>query len=410
MGDDRGFPSTGGEHADGPSFEEHLESSALALRDALAALVREVGLDTSVPLRLSKALRVDKSLAWKICRVIDERDPIQLVRYVPGSSGLEIFLNAVVEAGASDGAVDGGRAAIAGFDRMVEVHAGDRATLQTMLHGTARDAELRRQASLRKLAFQGNSATLGVQARVHLRVGVIAPNADDPSLFDEAVSVGLVGLRRLRPGVRWPIAVRDVTLDAEGRRIRGRPIDEEGGEDPPFVPEFCSSPMPRIGLHQMADGTILYELEPGPVGNTGAVTCVLATHLRAIRERQDSSAGRWRDHQLRLVTPVELVVGDLFVHRSMRAASPEPIVFSAAAGVLSPEALGRGGTRLPLPERIRTLNGAPAIEGVDWYGRLVGRLFERMGWAASEFECYRIEIEYPPIPASLVMREHLPRT
>jgi hypothetical protein len=75
--------------------------------------------------------------------------------------------------------------------------------------------------------------------------------------------------------------------------------------------------------------------------------------------------------------------------------------------VLSPEAFGRGGMRLPLPERIRPLDGDIGIEGVDWYERLVRLMFDLMGWDRTEFQGHRIEIEYPPIPASLVMREHL---
>ena len=71
------------------------------------------------------------------------------------------------------------------FERMVEIHTGDRGTLEMMLG----DMTAREQSH--KLAYQGNSGTWGVRARAQLSLNMLAPNQDDPSQCDLVQIAGL---------------------------------------------------------------------------------------------------------------------------------------------------------------------------------------------------------------------------
>lgn len=390
-----------------PAFEDHLRTCASRLQRSVLALLDQSGMDRSVPLRVAKGLGIDKSLAWKICRVAEVTDPAELARCVPGSAGLEIFISAVSDAGVGDEEIKEGRAAIDAFEEMVTIHAGDRASLRTMLNGNDPEAEERRQESLRKLAYQGQSAMVGVQVRVHLRLGFVVPNAEDGSLVDEVSIVSLVDVRRLRMGACWPIAARKKTrVDPahEGSAVR-MPLDDSV-QGVPVVERFCSKPLPALTAIDTTEGTTAYVLEPGRVGNTGLVTCVLGLVTRGLPRGARLDGRAAMEHMLRLSTPAEIGVNDVFIHRDlMTSEPPRASALSTINGMLGME---RGTlASLPLLSEVESLSGRRLPEYAD-YGALLAYVHERLGWDQASFVGYRIRMTYPPVPMALVLQHDFP--
>src|SRR6185436_18897639 len=125
-------------------------------------------------------LRLDKNLAWKVARLAQSDDAVEAVRHLPGPAGVKRVLDAFAQAGAGPAEINAVRQAVARFDHMVGRHAGDRATLELLLASGGREQlDGQRLEASRKLAFQGNSATFGVQARVRFGLQILAPSASD---------------------------------------------------------------------------------------------------------------------------------------------------------------------------------------------------------------------------------------
>src|SRR5262249_14391982 len=154
-------------------------------------LYDSIGADPGKPQDVSRALRVNKTLAWNVARLLQAEDSLAAVSHVPGASSLEKVIQAGARNGADAETVAKAREAVADFRGMISAHAGDRPTLDLIIDG-ARSTKSPLELS-RKLAFRGNSGLYGVQARTHFQCNFIAPNWEDPSKLDMVAVRALVG-------------------------------------------------------------------------------------------------------------------------------------------------------------------------------------------------------------------------
>lgn len=394
-----------------PPFHEHLTRSVRELRGSLIELLLSVGADPTTPQVTARDFGLDKTLAWKVAKLIDATDPSVAVQHIPGKPGMKILLKAMERAGAPAPVTTAVQDAMSGFDRMVEIHTGDRATLDLALGAMAGapDQSDRLEAA-RKLAFQGNSATWGIQARVRLASYFIAPNADDPEMIDSAIVGGLVDCRRLRPDVAWPV-FQSQTYNDDGTDLTARvePIDPDAppGDGPPLMGRFCTDPRPLLRGIEVPGGT-LYELAEGPVGNMGTVSCIFGWYTRRFASIRRDEHNTFGEHPTRQYTPVESAICDLYVHRDLAVQMPpEAAVYSRLAGGVEYPESGRDRDLIPMGERVIELGAEPPIVStplVPGYPDMVDSVHARLGWRQSEFVGYRLVVRYPPIPSLIVLR------
>src|SRR5262245_61209950 len=99
-----------------------LSASTQELRGSLTELLGGVGLDPRRAQLLSKRLRVDKSLAWKISNIVKSDDPGAAVRHLPGTAAFEIFLSAARGAGAAPGTLKRAESAFQAIQGVVQRH------------------------------------------------------------------------------------------------------------------------------------------------------------------------------------------------------------------------------------------------------------------------------------------------
>src|SRR5512140_3604189 len=99
-------------------FESEARTAVDGLRSALAELVAEVRGDPNQPLDLSRRFGLDKTLTWKIARVICNDDAFSAVVHVPGRPSINALAEAFKQGGASAGSVD---AVLAAMDRFEDV-------------------------------------------------------------------------------------------------------------------------------------------------------------------------------------------------------------------------------------------------------------------------------------------------
>src|SRR4051794_27117912 len=255
-------------------FEEECRGRGDQLRTAFVELYDSIGADPGSPQEVSRTLRVNKTLAWNVARLLQAADSLKAVAHVPGDSSLEKVIQASARHGANAEVVAKARAAVADFRTMIDAHAGDRATLDLIIDGT-RPADNPLELS-RKLAFRGNSGLYGIQARTRVVCNFLAPNQADPTRLDMVTVSGYVGFRRLRTAVRWPIFMvrawsgRNEQIAGEG----WQPLEpsESASKGFPLLTSFSNGSTPKIDALKTAEGWD-FVLGEGPVGNEGAFDC-----------------------------------------------------------------------------------------------------------------------------------------
>ncbi len=394
-------------------LESRLRGGVQRIRAALAELYASAGADPATSQEVSRTVGINRNLAWKISRILGADEPLETLEHLPGAAGLAIMLEAFGEAGASATATEEVRRAVEAFDELVRDEVGDRATLDLVVGGMLpRELQAERDRAARRLAFQGNSATWGIQAEVQLSGTFYAPSPDDPTMLDAVSIGGLVGFRRLRRGIHWPL-LRVNGFRQEGGVMRPferrfEPLDPDvPAGAPPLMPRFCTGEQPPIEERAIPGGR-QYEIVDGPLGNRGAVTTITGfVDRRAATCVRDAD----NDHGELLVnwfTPVTEAVIDLVVHRDLPLRMPPEVRLAGRLGPASVDPiLTRHLEPIPFAEPIRSLGGGPprlSTPLVPRYGEMVDLVFARMEWDPEAFVAYRLQVPFPPIPTMCMLR------
>lgn len=397
-----------------PLFEDHVKSAVHHLRGTLAELITSVASDPGLPQEMARRFNLKQNLAWRVSKFVCEPDPYASIPHIPGKQSLNALLNAFQKAGASTKALAAVRTAMKEYDRMVELHAGDRTTLEMMLGNLTRDGEQQRNEGHRKLSYLGNSATYGVQARVQLTVNIIAPSQVEDKV-DLAWLCGLVDFRRLRYNIPWAVAMaRKFETNGSSLDVGTiEPIDPDFA-DPgtaPLMGKFCGDPVPEVRSVPTSNDMLRFEIMDGPVGNTAAATGIVGLFGRAFITRYRYDTNVLGEHIARLSTPSEILIHDLFVHEDLDYAfSPRIALYNQLPSAPEYPASGRDQGLLPVEEKVIELGRGPSglmtVE-IPQYKSMIEAVYDRLGWEAGRFHGFRFKMRYPPIPALAVLRYDL---
>ena len=400
------------------AFVDECRETLQRLRAVLIEALGEAGADPTHPREAGRVLGLDKSLMWRLSKIVSQPDVFQEVGNLPHKAGALILLKALAKADVRRSTVDRLAGAFDSLEALVERHAGDRATFELVAGGFgAMESQAHTLEQGRKLAFRGNSAVWSAQARVQVSTAIMAPNADDPELVDMVHVYGLVDLRRLRDDVRWTLSRRQVFDDAATnvQRESGEPLeDAPGAVDDILLRPFSSAPFPRLIVEEHGD-ELHYVLPEGHVGKTGEVTALFGSYHQAIGSQRATATDQFGQMVISMFTPTEHLHFDMLVHKDLDwAMQPRAGVFGGMDG--KPYHLGSShpGVKLPFSESVVDLGpgiAATATPRMPWYGELLDWVFTRRGLDPAEFRAFRFEMAYPPIPAyAILYSELLPAT
>jgi hypothetical protein len=394
---------------EGATFVSDLKDVAHALRSSLATLMSSAGVDPNDPKALSIRWGIKRNLSWKVSKIVQSDDPIFALQQLPGKEGIEILLEKGRAAGLPESDLDATQKAVQQFDRLIEKHCGDRATFDIMGTDISPAGHQQHVETHRKQLFEGASCVWGVQTKLALNLRFLAPGASQGTA-DIAKVVGLLGFRRLRENTRWVLS-KGIHYRDDGSALSipdpdNESLDPASADLPvPLMPEFCSQPIPK--LNSVRDGqTSLIELEPGQVGNTGEISYVTGNIERGF-PNVSSPQDKFGSLGTITNTPAELLIFDLYIHKSFpEAMPPKPMLTSL---------LGPSGDheryQLPLYESLIELGPAfpaPATLEMPRYPDLLRAVFQRTGWSPTEFRGFRIKMAYPPLFTALLLRYPLP--
>lgn len=397
-------------------FVEEAKAVVGAVRRALADALVAVNGDPAQPQEISRRFGLDKTLTWKIARVIREDDPWEAVAHIPRRPSIRILIGALAKHGLGKEHADPLWQAMEGFEQFIETHSGDRETLEMMASPAAKRSASKRLELFRKSGFQANSALFGVQARVQLAMQMVTPNPHSEEMLDLTTVCGLMDFRRLRANVPWAIATLSGfnADDAPRTDTRSGASALERALPPgtaPILSRFCSQPALRLREIHVQPGVSRYELTEGPIGNTAAVDAVLGWRYVGTVSKHAEVEGEHGEHTVVLSTPVETLIHDLWVHRSLAfAMNPTAHIYSMLPGGPRYPQQGRHVGLLPVPAEVTDLGTNPpdtTTPELPRYREMAELAASENGCRLEDFRAYRFRVKFPPIPAMGVLRHGL---
>lgn len=402
-----------------PPFVDHCAESMRTLQAALRSAYRSAGLDIERPQEVSRQIGIDKNLSWKIARIAGDDDQLSAATLVPGPEGIGILMEALARGGVAKDELAALRRALDLFEDMVKQHAGDRPTLQLLLDGATSRASLELS---RKTAFRGLSGVWGVQARVRIMTQILMPSHANPHTLDTAILASLIDVRRLRPLAGWPIfrfqryhgsvESEDQVTTVQERALE--PLESPASPSDPalIMRSWCSPPDVRVQSVSTPLG-IVHELGDGPLGRTGTSTFVFGHLERSAVPRYSAPGTHGKGEMGAVVTmPIETLLFDVIAHRDLpEVAAAKVQVFGNPFGNSPLDAAARKSMLLPIGDPLREITGTPTRFDTDLahqYPELIHAVFNRISADPADFRVFRLEMQYPPMPSTVIVSYDLP--
>ncbi len=389
------------------------------VRAAFATIVEALPASIASGAELQRALRVDKMLAWRVFNLVRCSDSVAAARFLPGDSGIKMFLRAAETHGVPPGICEAAAQAWKAYKELIQVHADDREAFDMLLAAHSQQGRAEADAEYRRSAFVANRYVWGSWAKAQFRLCVVGPPPAAPAKADtvDMVTVGgYAELQHVRPGTR--VVLNKIQVGNEfgphEHRFLTRPLDAGigTGEASPLLHDFCGPLTGNIQRVLMSDAMV-DEIIDGPVGKTGAATYVTAEVFPDLFPRRRTEELGIVEHFVRVRIPCETLIFDQIAHRrTFETINAEVKVYSDLAGETSGRAVRSESERLPLMEAVEHLGSAGGVihtPEIPRYNELVRTVCDRMDWPIKEFEVHRVRVRYPVTPSSVVVRMQLPQ-
>jgi len=399
------------------AFEAETAATVQQLRAALSEVIAGIPGGVARPTDLRRALRIDMNLCCKVLRAVSASGPLAAALHLPGTMALRMFLRAARKAGVRQQAVDAAEQATDDFEELVNRHAGDRTTFDSMVSGLVHDEEAAQITfQHRRATFRGQRHLFGLDVRTQIKCLIVQPSAHNPRLLDLANVTGFISLRRLRP-TRAPIVLTPAyTMNDDGtlRDVRREPLipTADPTADIALLREFCSEPTLHLRVVPGRPGLVYGDLVGVAVGKTAAVTCVEGHLNRAAVPRFREPGNEVGAHLAEVRVPCETLLLDLLI-REDTYGPIKPVALASADYLAEVHVPGIHTRWQPMepPEPVAHLGkGASVLYTPDYprYPELARYVFKQLGWSGDRFDVYRCRIEYPILPSTVAIFFDLP--
>jgi hypothetical protein len=388
-------------------FEEQVPAVLGRLRDAMAGVISSIPVAGRIKRAsdLQRVLGIGSTLAWQVFRVATADNPLEEGRGVPGPMAMERFLDAATKRGVPAVSVAQVRGALAAFQDLVRVHAGSRATFDSMVGGLSVNGAEELDLLHKRAAFRANSHFLGARARASLACMACQPSLTDPNMLDSLSLIGLAGLSTQRRSASWGLAsVRHTDDDGTPYEVEGiEPLDPAGTRHGiAFFRDFCSEPLPPFKVLRKRDGSYNVRLDGELIDQQSALTLILGFVSRSmsVRYRAPDDQFLGAAHAMRI--PSEVLINDILVRDDLSFnGAPAAELFHGFDCDPNWEPF-REHDRLAMHQSVTYLGRGPEVletNEVPRYPEMMREAMRRAGWDPSRFAVYRCRVEYPIVPS-----------
>ncbi len=392
-------------------FQEDVTRTILGLRKAIGLVINQLPQRIENPHDVYQVLGLDKKLGWRIYKIIHEDDLFFAAQFVPGKHSFGRFIKSCKNRGVTGNFLQDALNAVEEFYEIIDIHSGDRQSMDMMLMANSRDGKEQAYNSLRKQAYYAQSHLLGLQAETQLDAWIFGPSKQ-PGMLDVAEVKGLFDIRRNRPGVKWVI---DTPCFFSGKEHEEQIFTDsiDPGitcnllERVPFLEEYCSDPLPMLKTITSHNCGPVYELEDGPVGNTNLIDTVTGTVSRGIFPVKPELGEDHHEVSVKVYTPVQNLVLDLFIHETMAetmAGNPSAKLlfdYYNHGGALAYRSDRDEAPMVIKPMMIGTGTNSAYMPLLPRYSEMLADVFRCLRWDPDEFVVYRTRVEFPIVPSSL---------
>ena len=381
-------------------LEQRLSRSAERVRQSLSRVINEVPVRVQKPAEFQRVLKLDRSLASRILRAIQMRDPLAVLHRLPGPQGIRLLLRAAAKSLSNRDMIGRAEEALAELEHLVTSEIGDWKELHAALCGWLPDVREQFDAANRQVAFKAMSNIRGIAAETELSITLIHPSKSSLDWVDRACITGLCRMKRLRPGAPMGLLHGHSIAPPKGSRrlsLSGEPIDHQHG--PGLLREFSTSPTPEFDVVLEGD-TVHYLLQGDGVGVDSIVDLLFAdtTSRRYPAHKaispQPASPGAVID------VPVRALIVDVLVHEDVwPGVEPELHVYDTAGrGIANPLDSSRRLDRRDVSESIQDMGTRISrfrTREVARYPEMVQHVCEQLGWDSERFRGFRCRVEFP---------------
>jgi len=382
-----------------PSQEEKIEEVAKQLREALRPVLRAAAGEDPRPMKLARAIAIDKSLASVLVRAVKAKTDRDLLHIVPSPTGLRI-LTQRTKGIASRTATARLETATDRFRRLLESIPGGRAALDARIAESSRELGWKREHTSKQATFKSLSFLLGYYCDAMSSSMFLVPSDTDPGAADAIEVTRRVGVRRMRSTATIPL-FSFTPWAGEGPDRVGPLARDAAGPSPSniLLAEFCSSPMPAVEV--VNEDTSFAVVLPGTPKAEPAMDFAWAfRHDRCHEVTLEKDLQVLHAYFLHM--PTRRVVRDLFIAESL-GPNAAPLITWALPGTRHYEHPPRDGASnyyasVALDARYEPLDESKRthpITGMPGHDRMVQSVLERAGHAKTRFRGWRCTLDYP---------------
>jgi len=377
------------------------------LSDAMRGVLEAIPGGPHRPQQLSRVLDISKDLSSRTLNASSKKDPLAVAHLMPGPASLRRLLKAASKKQVSNELIADAESAIHRFERLINVDAGDRISLDGIISSWLPDARDRFETGNKQAVYRGMAQLKGVLADVGVTTAIVHPSKDGETL-DGVWILGSLGLRRIRPGPPIHFFSGHSKSSEQSKpklTLDGQPALELDGL---MLSDYCSKPTPKVNLHRKGDA-MHYMLAGVASGPASAVDVFFGEMTPGCMRRYNSpESPKLCGPSSSVTTPVATLIFDLIVHEDVYPGlEPSLRVYDTAMGGL-----------VDINDHARDidrLNVAESIEFLGWdvstfraseiprYTKLLAHSCERMGWDGRKFRGYRCRAQYPVYSSQMSM-------
>ncbi len=383
---------------------QQAQECIFGLKGAVTEILQALPGDLEQPRDVYKTLGIDRMIGWNIFKLHETEDCFLSVRHIPRKAAFKGFLRAASRKGVTDSLLVAAEENFVLFEELVELHAGDRPSMEMMLLAYSEEGTSQASIDHRKLAFTGNRFLYGLEARTRLTVSLFEPT-DSPSDWKLTLLKGSFGLRRNRPDIPWFYIRPRVFTEFEGQPHSpdSKPlIEPANGSSLPYYTQFCNCSLPGITSRSRFVESV-EEIFPLETGNAGLMDLVFAevVDLRGFIMNEASSTSA------KVITPCHLAAMDIIVPNSFAETSSfSPRMVSSIleeSDAYNEELIDLARSILPVKPGFEILPTAEQniLDGVDNYKEIVEDLFKRRDLNPLNYTTIRMSVHFPVIPSNL---------
>lgn len=398
-----------GQSAEAPTsaFEVAAKAALNRLRVAVAKLVGSSPVPVKRATDLQRLLGVDVPLGWQVFRLSKAPSPLAAIAFVPRRGPMVRTLKMALAKGFAEDAVTEVEAAYAELEHVIEYHAGDRETFDSMVASLGGESSKQIDLKDRRAAFRANARVWGFHAKVRYMCSIW--HASRRPGFQVLASVtGCTELRQMR-------RVPPITLAQGAQRILHESSDARGQlmQDPriPFslIAQFCTQPLPE--LVRIQDGDQFRDtLRLTGIGRSAPVDC-FAYDVVQDCPIETTDPGWGTKFQLRM--PAELMIVDLLVPRGWGDLSTLTMTLHGDPTDLESMFTDPDPYRLPSRDTAQHLGidlAAMHDPSLPRCTALVKHVLDQLEWSGTSFDIFRCRIPYPIMHSMVQMYVDGPKT